>query len=408
MMDPTDGNTQTPASPAPPRKVEGAWKAFIFNAFLVSLMLGGALTLLGNATSGALKAILGFPEGLTSFCTGTFALLAILLIGSYKRLPWRPFAPALCIFIWQGCMCLPLPAYLGWKTVDTLGAVADVAVGAWTLLRLQQLMGNRRPWLTPESVADCPFSLLRTTLAAGVKLFVLTPLFLIYLFASLQLVVNRTSNGFLMFNLSGVYTESRTYEKEGHEVLLLPTMHIGASSFYDELLQTLPSEQAVLLPEGVTDRKKLMKAKLDYSGVAGAVGLSAQPSLTEKRKATAVKSYDADISDFSPETISVLNGIGRALEAATKSDTLGAIEALSELKEPDSDALIKDILDTRNSRVLAGIDEELPHFKYIAIPWGAAHMPGIEKGLLKMKMRLTNQRRVKVFGWNELRLFSEQ
>jgi len=267
------------------------------------------------------------------------------------------------------------------------------------------MIGNRRPWLTAEAVADCPFSLSRTILAAGVKLFVLAPLFLVYLFTSLQLVVSRTSNGFLMFNLTGVFTESRTYEKEGHEVLLLPTVHIGASSFYDELLQTLPADDTAILTEGVTDRKKLMKAKLDYSGVAGAVGLTAQPSLTEKRKQAAVKFYDADISDFSSETISVLNGIGRAIEAASNSDTAGAIEALSDLKEPDTAALVRDILDTRNARLLTGIEAEMPHFKTIAVPWGAAHMPGIEMGLLKMKMHLTNQRRVKVFGWDELSFF---
>ena len=408
MTDPKDENTQAPESLAPHQKVEGGWKAFIFNAFLLSLILEAGLTLIGNIATGMVKTLLVFPQGLAGFCTGTFALLAILLIGSYRRLPWRPFAPALCIFIWQGCMYLPLPAYIDWKTAETLGAVAELSAGAWTLLRLQRMIGNRRPWLTPEAVADCPFSIFRTIIATSIQLFALTPLFLVYLFTSLQLLVSRTSNGFLMFNLTGVFTESRTYEKEGHEVLLLPTVHIGASSFYDELLQTLPADDAAILTEGVTDRKKLMKAKLDYSGVADAVGLTAQPSLAEKRKQAAVKFYDADISDFSSETISVLNGIGRAIEAASNSDTAGAIEALSDLKEPDTATLIRDILDTRNSRVLAGIEAEMPHFKTIAVPWGAAHMPGIEMGLLKMKMHLTNQRRVKVFGWNELSFFPRQ
>ena len=403
-----DGSTQAAESPALPRKVEGGWKAFIFNAFLLSFLLSAGLTLLGNVGTGLEKTLLAFPQGLAGFCTGTFALLAILLIGSYKRLPWRFFAPALCLFIWQGCMYLPLPAYIDLKTVETLGALVELAAGVWTLLRLRRMIGNRHPWLTPEAVADCPFSFFRTIIATGIQLFALTPVLLVYLFISLQLVVSRTSNGFLMFNLTGVFTESRTYEREGHEVLLLPTMHIGAASFYDELLQTLPAEDSAILTEGVTDRKKLMKARLDYSGVAGAVGLTAQPSLAEKRKQAAVKFYDADISDFSPDTISVLNGIGRAIEAASNSDTAGAIEALSELKEPDTAALVRDILDTRNARVLAGIEIESPQFKTIAVPWGAAHMPGIETGLLNMKMHLTNQRRVKVFGWNELSFFPRE
>ena len=149
-----DGSTQAAESPALPRKVEGGWKAFIFNAFLLSFLLSAGLTLLGNVGTGLEKTLLAFPQGLAGFCTGTFALLAILLIGSYKRLPWRFFAPALCLFIWQGCMYLPLPAYIDLKTVETLGALVELAAGVWTLLRLRRMIGNRHPWLTPEAVAD--------------------------------------------------------------------------------------------------------------------------------------------------------------------------------------------------------------------------------------------------------------
>ncbi len=221
----------------------------------------------------------------------------------------------------------------------------------------------------------------------------------------MQLMVSHMSNGFLTVNLTGLFTESRTYEKNGRQVLLLPTVHIAVPSFYDEIMQTFPAEQAVILPEGVTDNQGLLKAKLDYSGVADAVGLSAQPSLTAKRKEPSVRRYDADIGDFSKETVEILNVIARVIQSASTNDPMAAFEALSGLKEPDTEALITDILETRNARLISGVEKELANFQYIALPWGAAHMPGIERGLLKMQMHKVSQQQFNVFLWNDLNIF---
>ncbi|MEI6872858.1 MAG: hypothetical protein WCL08_11300, partial [Verrucomicrobiota bacterium] len=76
MTDPKDGNKQAPESLAPHHKLEGGWKAFIFNAFLLSLTLEAGLTLIGTLATGMVKAMLVFPLGLAGFCTGAFALLA--------------------------------------------------------------------------------------------------------------------------------------------------------------------------------------------------------------------------------------------------------------------------------------------------------------------------------------------
>ncbi|NBV84865.1 MAG: hypothetical protein EBS01_01055 [Verrucomicrobia bacterium] len=213
------------------------------------------------------------------------------------------------------------------------------------------------------------------------------------------------SNGFLSLNLKGLFVECRTYEKNGNQVVLLPTVHIAAPSFYDEIMQTFPADQAVILPEGVTDNQGLLKVKLDYSGVADAVGLSAQPNLTLRRKEPSVRHYDADIADFSKQTVETLNAIAMVIQSATTSGPLTALEALSGFTEPDTEVLIKDILETRNARVVSGVEKELSNFKYIALPWGAAHMPGIERGLLKLDMHKVNQQRFNVFLWDDLNIF---
>jgi hypothetical protein len=407
MTDTPQGAEPQPAAPVPRGSSNGGWKAFILNAFLWSTFLWGGFSCLEAVSSSFVRGAFSVVAGMLSLSAGGFALLSIFLIGSFKRLPWRPFAPLLGIFIWQGCLYLPLPAYVSWSSLTLMGALADLAMGGWAMVRLSRIPSNGRPWLTTSLVADCPYSARRTVLATLLKLLLLLPVMLIYLFLSAQLCISHLSNGFLTIKLNGLFTEARTYEKDGHQVFLLPTVHIAAPSFYDHLMESHPAEESVILPEGVTDQNNLMKAKLDYSGVAGAVGLSSQPSLTAKRENPEIRRYDADISDFSKPTIIVLNGIGRAMQAGISGDTAAMVEALSNLQEPDTALLISDILDTRNSRLLKGIETELSHFKYIAVPWGVAHMPGIERGLLKLNMKTIQRRQVKVFGWNDLSLFPE-
>jgi hypothetical protein len=70
----------------------------------------------------------------------------------------------------------------------------------------------------------------------------------------------------------------------------------------------------------------------------------------------------------------------------------------------------KDILENRNQRVLKGIDltisaptppPESP-VEHIIVPWGAAHMPGIERGLLQRNATLESHQDIELFQWKKL------
>ncbi len=402
---------QPPALPSlPPEQqpAKGDWKAFTFNAYLLSFLAEGALTVLAAIPGPVGKFAGGFPLSLAGMASMTFALLVILVIGSFRSLPWRAFAPALAFSIWEGCIYLPLPAFVDWRPLVLSAACLQLLIGGGTLMALHRASSGRSMLLRTGQLVHCPFSLSRTFLAGVLKLFILTPLLLAYIGWSAQVMLKKASSGFLQLDTNGLFTEARTYEKDGHKIYLLPTVHIASPNFYEMLMESLPAERSVILPEGVTDDKKLMRSTLDYSIAADSVGLSAQPDLTKRKQEPNVLHCDADISDFSESTIRLLNAVTFAMHAASDGDALGAIQALTGLENAHSNELIEDILEKRNQRVSAGVEKALPLFEHIAIPWGVAHMPGIERDLFKMRARKTDSRRVQVFNWRELRLFPEK
>jgi hypothetical protein len=169
-------------------------------------------------------------------------------------------------------------------------------------------------------------------------------------------------------------------------------------------LENLPDEKSVILPEGVSDKNGVLRKILDYSGPAHSLGLSVQPDLTQKKKAPDTLRSDMDVSDFSPPTLEFLQGVGRAMGALKSEDTSAIAEALSSFKEPDLEPLLEDIIHKRNLLVLEGIRSALSKYENIAVPWGVAHMPEIERELLKQKAKRTDSKRVQVFAWKDIAL----
>jgi hypothetical protein len=291
--------------------------------------------------------------------------------------------------------------------LELAGALCQTLAGSALLLSLRKRSGGTSFLFPRETTCFAEFSWARTGLTLATKLFVGLPALLVYLLCSAQILVREYSAGFVEITPSGIFTEARIYEQNGRKIYLLPTVHIASPAFYDTLMEGLPEKNSVILPEGVTDQKGLMNALIDYSGAADSVGLAAQPDLTVRRKNHAVLRCDADVSDFSPGTLAVLNGLGRVLKNIKAGEPEGVLGALEALEVGDPMALWRDILETRNQKVLEGLKLALPQYEHLAVPWGAAHMPGIERGVLEMKARKVEARRVEVFKWSELRLFPQ-
>ncbi len=391
--------------PLPPReKIQGSagsWIAWVFNAYLVLFAADAALTLC--------RPVLGEgPHTIAGSLSILFALLVSLIVSSYRGLPWRCLAPALAFSIWEGCIFLPLPAFVGFEKLVTGTMCAQLLLSAGTFLAVRRLNAGGAFFFRDASMQGGKFSLGRTMLTGGIQLFVLTPLMIVYLLWSVQIMVRKVSAGFIEVTSEGLFTEARIYESGGQRIYLLPTVHIASPGFYDALMADLPQTNTVILPEGVTDSQHLMKVRADYTQTADAVGLHAQPDLTQKKSEAAVQHCDADISDFKPATVAVLNGVFGAMQSASAGDLQSALTAMQSFGDVQAPELIEDILQTRNARVVDGIQQALPKFGHIAVPWGAAHMPGIERGVRQLNATLKDKRKVEVLRWRDLKLFPQQ
>lgn len=394
---------QPPIQPEPtvagPSSKSRPGMQFVFNAYLLCFTVQAFLTL-------ASPWIGDGPRILVSLPALFLPLVVLILVGSFEKLPWRPLLPALLFSLWEGCLYLPLPAlFMGTNTLLFITGGVQFFVGCATMLYLKRTSAGSSFLFQESRWNGCQFSMGRTVVGFGVKMFILLPCLVLYLAWSAQWMLTRLSRGFIHIDTNGLYTEARDYQKDGKIIHLLPTVHVAAPAFYDTLMESLPVSQLVVLPEGVTDKNHLMKAQLDYHAAADSVGLSAQPDLLEKRNQPATQPCDADISDFSPTTVAILNGVARAMQAAAGGDALGALQSLSSMEDKDAATIMEDIIETRNMKVVDGIRKALEKYPHVAVPWGAAHMPGIEREILKMDFQRTEVRRVQVFSWQELKVF---
>ena len=343
---------------------------------------------------------LPFIKSLSFLAVNVFALLVIMLLGSYRHLPWRALLCTLAVSVWAGLFYIPLPGLLEWKNVEFVGAILGLVVGSGTLVFSRLGRGS---WFLPESAFEAAeFSWAFTARVAFVETVLLVPACIVYVAVCLNLMLEWTSNNFLHLRMHGLTVEARTYEVAGKSVYLLPTVHIASPSFYKDLMRGLPAaNNATLLPEGVTDRSGRMKTGLSYTGAAKSTGLSEQPDFTHDMPGL-VRHFDADVVEFSESTLLFLNAAARSFEQTNRQDWVGALATLNSLPPADFKQLKHDIIDLRNAKVVTGIAESLRNSNNVLVPWGAAHMPGIEQELLNFQLKKVSSRELTVLEWRKL------
>ena len=193
-----------------------------------------------------------------------------------------------------------------------------------------------------------------------------------------------STSGFMkldQWQLYSMVTHYRHPQKKSY-VTLIPMMHIALPSFYQRI-KTEFSPQAVVLMEGVTDKKGLLKTRLDYDKFASDFNLTNQ-STAFNLESMNIKmvSADVDVSAFSPKTLeeiervfSIKNIFSYFLnDLIHPEDIHNYTNRLARERE--------DILVRRNEYLLGIFAQWREKNHFIVIPWGALHMRGIEKGLL--------------------------
>jgi hypothetical protein len=104
---------------------------------------------------------------------------------------------------------------------------------------------------------------------------------------------------------------------------------------------------------------------------------------------------DADVSDFRPPTIDLLNAVGKSMQ---ESDSFAnGVRALNSWSQknltPEMYAVIvDDILHRRNMAVIRYLDKALDRYDTVVIPWGALHMNELEAEVVKRGFKLQEER----------------
>ena len=378
------------------------------------LMLAGLLStclalFLADAVLSVVESSLTLVFGVHLLATicGLVALLALLtgllvyvLMGLTPMIPKRLFLPIALINPACVLVVIPLLVYLGgWiNQVNCLISLCQVAVGLLVLHRVQGHFRWHWPLVAQGRLGSRAFSWPNLFGFLLVNLLVLLPATLAYLGISAALAVHHLTGGFLTLHPSGLTVQVRKYTRhDGKTILLVPMAHVGEADFYQTLSRSFPTNSVVLM-EGVSDDRNLITNNISYQRMAAKLGLAEQQK-EFKPEAVEIVTADVDVSQFTTNTIGVLN---LAMLIHTKGLNARTLPLLLGFSGPPNlqDELLDDLLNKRNQRVLQEIHARLPGSRPLIVPWGVAHMPGIAKAITGDGFQVTETREFTVIRFH--------
>lgn len=328
------------------------------------------------------------------------SLFLYFLVGCIKGSRKRVVVPFIVFSIWGGLFAgLPLPIFFGFENTIFILSIIQPCLFVMAMAVLWYSEQNRHWLYRAPAFERVSFRWTRLFGFLAANIFLVLPLVVVFLTASLSMAVSHFSRNFLQIGLDGISVEARTYSYEGKTIFLLPTAHIAQNGFYEKSIAPLPVENTVVLPEGVTDKKKLLQNGLSYEGMADTLGLETQDNqvFVADRK---WKPCDVDISEFSADTIAFLRNCSAFYRIWASGDRETALHKMATAPKIDQRLLLKDLIEYRNRRVTDCINDCLQTYDNIVIPWGAAHMPGIENAILEWGGTVSGRRKIQVWGWS--------
>ena len=386
------------------------------NLFLLLFLADGSLSLLDELAS-ILFPVVPLSE-FRNLVANAVILLAIplyLSLGIDQRLPKRLLLPLILFVIGSPLSTWIFPSLTRFGGFGLLMAAAQIALGTFLLHRLNKK--GETPLTLPREMFDAPYFSLKNTLTfAGVNLFAL-PVFLVTLALFLaNSYVTAYTSGFMRVEPGGLYMVERSYKRDDRTIRLAGMIHIGEKNYYEDVARMAVSGRTLVLAEGVTDEKELLRNKLDYGKVASLLGLTSQERMLfagrvidpkeldaprdkeERGKAGApdIMRADVDLSTFRPETMLLLDAMGKHLRG--DDSVLEGVLELNEWAEktvtPEMyEVIMDDILHRRNKVLLGYMDKALKRYDTVVIPWGALHMKEIEAEVLNRGFVLQEERK---------------
>lgn len=386
------------------------WLALLANAFVVAYTADAAFSLLEELLRAATgSALLLGPRNLLASAVFYAALVCLPLLALTPRLPTLTLLALSLSALWLNLGAAPLALLVTSSTGLGLASVGIQAVfAAAALLRIRRMRGGDGWLLTPELLRGPALSLRHSLACAAGTVFVLVPAALLYFLVSIATWLQLTTQSFVSFDLVGVSLADRLYVRDDREIRLVGMMHIGEGQAYRELASSFLAESTVVLEEGVSDREARLQQPLSYARAAQVLGLEQQVGLDQYLEEVAgdtprawptLRRADVDISAFSPETVEWLGWAGRVWSSEKP---LAAFLAFLRRSSEHADELVlvqRDIIDLRNEHLLGQIDDALHDYDHVVVPWGALHLPFIERAILARGFDPTRESRRRLVTW---------
>jgi hypothetical protein len=362
-------------------------------ALLLSLCLGLFLTDAGVSLLDD-SLLLFFGVSILSGFRVVVAMLTLLVtilvhvsMGFIPMVPKRIFLPLTLFTPVTLILLVPVTAvfFSRMQQVAWVASLVQVGVGFALLYWVQGGLKLRWPIFPERRLGNGAFSWLNLLGFAGVNLFVLLPAALVGVFLGARFSLDHLSDGFIALRPHGITVAVREYLRDdGRRILLVPMAHVGEPRFYQAVSDSFPTN-ALILMEGVTDDLGLLTNKVAYQRMAESLGLVEQGEEFNPSPRQVIHA-DVDVQEFTQETIDFLN---LAMLGHARGMTPEVIKAyINNSPSPGfEEQLFDDLLDMRNQRLLLEVRNRLEEAEQIIVPWGAAHMPGIARGIAALGFR---------------------
>jgi hypothetical protein len=387
------------------------------NLFLSLFFADGGISLFDELVS------LFFPlpalSALRSFLAAIVIIMAVpvyLSLGIDKRLPKRVFLPLILFLFWYHMSAWFFPSLSGNRAYGLLMAAGQVLLCLLPLSLFRK--AGERSLIMTKAMFNARFFCPRNTLIFGAaNLFVIPIALVLLILCTANSFMEKHTSGFMRLAPDGLYMIEKVYRRGNKTIRLAAMIHVGEKEYYDEMVGSVAPSRTIVLAEGVTDTKKLLRNRLDYGKLAGVLGLTSQgemhfkgrligkdeldepPSRTraegEGAEPADILRADVDISSFRPQTINLLDELAKHMKQnASMVKGLLSFNTWAEKNiTPEMQKIIMaDILYGRNKEVLRQLRKAMGRYDTIVIPWGALHMPEIEAEVLKQGFELQQKR----------------
>ncbi len=396
----------------------------LLNIFLVGFFLDSGISFVDEL----LKILTGIKffsstRIFISWCAILLSIPIYIASGINASIPKKYFFPLIFFLLWSIFTAQPLPLFFEEGSLNLVLSSLQLLISILIFTFIKLKSGS---WLISDnSLPDFSFSIKNTLGFFTGNIIVLPAIILIAVFVSLQVLINHQTAGFLRLSTDGIYMKEKIYEKDNKEIKLIGMIHIGEDSYYKNLTESIPLASSILLAEGVSDKNNLIKHRFSTKGFAQTYGLSSQEEMDINGEYISHEQFissdfsqngselyiiraDVDVSSFSRDTINFLNIAGEHIFREDSFAT-GINEYNKWLKtnySPSFIANIKlDILEKRNEKVIGFLNTAIEKFSIVIVPWGAMHMPAIEKAVQEMGFSKvnTNERLSMEFNFSRLR-----